>query len=759
MHETFLNPPRQYRMLQIIHGFPKDQGATAQSGYAGDLQEAGFLPPTDLAISRLLDLLAERGYGGVVCNVGFDNYLESEEEWQRFLHGFAECRRRGLRLWIYDERGYPSGKAGTLVLRDHPEFETRGLVCAQTRGAPPLRHALPADERIDGGPLKVLACPVVEGELDLEASVDLTSRVAGGQAEVVWEPAAEVSSVAWAVLSFHVRRMREGTHIVTNVSDDNPYINIMDPDAVRRFIEVTHEAYAQRLGDEALATVEAMFTDEPSLMTFYLREEPGLLPAAPWSPQLFERFEAQKGYSLLPKLPALFEDCGPQTRRVRLDFWHVVSQLVEESFYGQIEEWCLAHGVQASGHALTEERLWWHVGFEGDLYRDLRRMGWPGIDQLSSDPAGLVRAGGIPIEKLVSSVAHMSGAEGCMSETSAYVQRMGQVSITDEHRFGTLNYQYVLGLTQITSYYGLEEMAPEVMREFNDHAARLTFMLTGGVHVAPVAVYYPIHTAWAGFQVTATGAYLPCDGALGREVSEVFEGVSRELLWSQVDYDHLDDQALVEATISEGQLQVAGESFLTVVLPHVVALPLSTYRVLQRFVGSGGSLVSCGPLPGMASTDGTDDAIREISDALAGHVRVEVVERPQQVPEVLSYFVPRDLSLAEPCPDLLYVHRLKDGHHVYFVANCGDQPVTRRVTVALIGEPELWIPRSGERLPLTAESDAAGTRFELSLRPFEGVFVVFAAGAEVIGAQAANQAACCFERTGECGRCQEAEAR
>lgn len=722
MQREFQDPPREFRMLQIIHGFPPGE-----------------------SLEATLDLLVERGYGGVVCNVGFDQYLESEEQWEHFLRGFDACRARGLRVWIYDERGYPSGKAGTLVLREHPELETRGLVMAKTVGEGSVVHHLPVDERIEGAPVAAVAVPYRNGTLDLRASVDLAERVAEGEGSVSFEGEGPL-----AVLSFHVKRMREGTHIVCNYSDDYPYINILDPRATQRFIEVTHEQYAERLGQK-LAQVEAMFTDEPSLMTMYLKAEEGLLPAVPYSDELLEVFTKQKGYDLRSSLPALFEDCGPRTARFRLDYWHVVSGLVEESFYGQLQTWCRGHGLNSSGHALTEEQLFWHVGFEGDLYRDLRRMHEPGIDMLSSNPTALVRSGEIPIPKFVSSVAHMSGAPRCMSETSSHSQRMSGQECTPDQRFGTINFQYVLGVNEITSYYGMDEMDPETMAQFNAHIGRLGYMLTGGTHVSHVGVYYPIHTAWAGFVGSSATAYEPCPASLAA-VNESFAAVSRQLLWNQIDFDYLDDAAIQGARIQGGGLKLRGEVFYAIVLPHAEVIPYATYRKLADFLRAGGCLVFCDVLPSMALESRDDGRVRSLSGELRNHVRVEIVQEPRVTADVLTYFVPHDVTVCGECPDLLYVHRIKNGRHVYFFTNCGDGAIAPRVTMAVRGQPELWHPRTGLIEPATIEDGPAGTTMDLPLAPYEGVLVVFHEGAKSLVGPEGEAESPGFERETEGGR-------
>ena len=82
----------------------------------------------ELAMDALLDDTVKRGYGGVVANVAeFDDYLNNESDWQAFIYFAESCRRRGLRLWIYDEKGYPSGSAGGNTLKENPDFESKAL--------------------------------------------------------------------------------------------------------------------------------------------------------------------------------------------------------------------------------------------------------------------------------------------------------------------------------------------------------------------------------------------------------------------------------------------------------------------------------------------------------------------------------------------------------------------------------------------------------------------------------------------------------
>ncbi len=42
----------------------------------------------------------------VVCNVSFDQCLESDAKWSAFTRAVHEAMETGLAMWLYDERGY-----------------------------------------------------------------------------------------------------------------------------------------------------------------------------------------------------------------------------------------------------------------------------------------------------------------------------------------------------------------------------------------------------------------------------------------------------------------------------------------------------------------------------------------------------------------------------------------------------------------------------------------------------------------------------
>lgn len=723
LEQLFKNPPREYRMLQIIHPFPASLETSPYKLFGQQFQAPlGDGKEGQSASGALADFLDHDGYGGVVANISFDKYLESEDAWKVFLQGVKECKERGLLVWLYDEKGYPSGKAGGLTMRDHPEYECQGVVCAKTEGKIMITHQLPSGERYIGGPLRVVAVPMGDEHLDMSQCKTIPPETYAGKGEVTWQAPDDSD---WVILSFHNRHMYEGTHIVTNLSDRLPYIDIMNREAVGRFIQLTHQAYYDRCGKDLWSHIRAIFTDEPSLMTSYLKEEEGLLPAIPWSQNFTAEFKKRAGYDITPQLPLLFEDCGEETAYARLDFWRVVSQLIEENYYGQIQEWCQAHGIASSGHALLEEGIHYHTVFEGNLFRDLRRQDIPGIDILSSNPEELAHSKQIPVPKFVSSVAHVIGATQCQSETSSHVETTNKRPCSFAQRLATINWMYVQGLNYVTSYYSPAEFSDTERKTFNDHIGRLGAMLTQGQHQAALAVYYPIESMWGASTPTAKIAWHPPVTEREQRVNQIFGEASQALLAAQRDFDYLDGQAILDAEIKDGALTLQGESFHCVVLPGTWVIPAPVLKKLAAFVEAGGALVTVGELPVLADRKEETPEVISLSAKLKESRRVAVCNDIAGMLESAGQLTPADVTLDQPCAELFYCHRQDKSLDIYFLANSGGAAVSRKVTFGCSGQAQKWHPTTGDIQPLTTTTGDGKSTLDLTFEPMEGYFVVF----------------------------------
>ncbi len=514
-------PAAGHRPLQIVHGIPPSRASVEGMQYYHDL-----------------------GLGGIVCNAAFDEYLRSETHWQTLVKGVEACHQLGLIVWLYDEKGYPSGAAGGLVLAHDPRFEA------------------------------------------VELTYDPTAN----------EP-------------FEIRAAYEHTHASNNYHAARRYPNLIDDRATACFIQLTHDAYWQRLEPHFGSTIQATFTDEPSLMAVDLGQipeparsrvpvvdpiDPGVKPLAsvPWSYDLPARYRERYGQDLIPHRRSLFTGETEADRRVRRQFWQLISGLIADRYFGAIQSWCRAHRVAASGHTLHEESILHQVPLEGNALRALMRMEIPGLDMLSSDPQTVVHSGWLTAA-LPSSAAQLSGGRRVMTEISDFSQKMsghGPATLTDMQAAAA--WQAAWGVTDFTLYYRPEDRPPDAYRAYGDYVGRLNAILRTARFDRRVLLYYPIYDLWADYLPVAGPLRLDSQSVPVQQIVHSFLRLGRALQRSQIPFVLVDHDLLAEAEVrADGRLRIGRDEFDSLVLPFGVELPPPVAAMVQRCEQAGGRVV------------------------------------------------------------------------------------------------------------------------------------------------------------------------
>jgi hypothetical protein len=643
----------------------------------------------------------------------------TQAKWKAFRRGVEEAKKDGMAMWLYDERGYPSGTAGGLTLRGHPEWEARGLLIADApAGGGPVSLDVPP-----GRLFRAAALPVSGGEIDLDKAVDLSANVRDGKLR--WDaPAGE-----WRVMAITEDRLYEGTHASLSLADKQPYINMLQPEPTARFLELTHEAYAARLGPDLGRWFIGTFTDEPSLMSMFLRAMP--YRVLPWAPNLAPEFRARRGYALEPLVPALVADAGPRGRRARYDFWLTVSELVSENYFGQIRQWCRRHNVPSGGHLLLEEPLLTHVPLYGDLLRCERLLDAPSLDCLTSLPPEVHWHSA----RLIASAAELEGRPDTMCETSDHAQHYrpkGDTrpprAVSEEEIRGTCNRLIVSGMTTITSYYSFSGLGEDELRRLNQWVGRCCTMLYGGRQAADVAVVYPIESVWPRF-VPSREWTKDCPPA-AHQVEKAYRDTAEELFANRRDFTFIDSRTLAEGNAADGTLTYRGLAWRAVVLPRVDTLPMKAWENLARFWHSGGVVVAVGALPASSESEFPAAAVEKLAREIfadpsgpsvtanaAGGAGIFLPAGTETLlAAALDRVLERDVQAPARSP-LRVTHRRIDGHEVYFIINDSAKPWEGEVRLAAAGPVEKWDPASGAITPASA-----GEGIAVKLAPYGGVF-------------------------------------
>ena len=643
------------RPLQIIPSFEEWAGTT-----------------DDAIRDRVLGLL-KAGLGGLVSNVSLKNYLRDEKAWEVLQRGVRIAHEEGLRVWIYDEEGYPSGAAGGLVLDQAPSAEAQGLI----------RVVDPA----------------------------------GG-------------------IRYEVVTLYEATHATENFYKKRHYINILDPVAVATFLEVTHERYARVL-EPIDRYVEAFFTDEPSLISAYVPKDRDYPQTLPWHPRVPEEFLARKGYDLLPHRESLFVDVGEIDRKIRCDFYDVIADLCAETYFGGLQQWCHRHHVASSGHLLGEETMVWQTDFDGDPFACYRKFDIPGIDMILSDPEKIMAKEYFMVPKVAGSATRLRGGRRLMCEISDFFGMMDKHTATIDQMQCTAGILFSFGVTDLCSYYPLSfAPEPEVKptefstgeyRKYTEFAARLNSIFTTGEVEPRVAVLYPLLSLWGHFTPSPRSMYEPHPNPDVRFLDGAFTDLCRSLLQQQIDYDIVDERSLAGAGI-EGKALVVGERrYHALLLPPADTVRLRTMETIVRFVQGGGAVFAHSLVPGHAAEGPQDDT--RINDMVkkiraAGALGGSAPGSPP-VGYLMKSRIPPACDLAPSSPNILCTLIRREEGLAYFFVNVSSRGYTGTCTFRAPGDAFLFDPSSGDEHPLRREKTSLSqSRVALTLRPFESLFVL-----------------------------------
>ena len=726
---------RRYAPLQIVHG------GAAHAAREGRLD-------------AFLDGWCSLGLSGIVVNHPPGGYLRDPAGWQAMRDVLRAAAARGMRVWLYDEEGYPSGAAGGLVLAMRPELEAVGVSWAW----------LPLDVGEGGGGASQWRAPgMTEALLGAwRFRLDPDGRPAWRDREVlsperVWTDPVDAARDRMRVGIAFSRRLYEGTHAERNFHASRRLVNVLHPDAGSAFVAATHERYAAELGS-LLRDVEAVFTDEPSLLSAFLPpldtqrvdDQPSpcpvQYPALPWAPDLPDAFTSEYGDDLVASLPLLFEDfsdAAEEARRCRSRFHDLCARLYGERYFGPIRAWGRRHGVASCGHLLGEEGLVTHVAFEGDLMAQLRRFDWPGCDVLDTDPREILKGDLCLTARFAASAARLTGGRQVMCEISDFVQRRrdGRGAAPAAMR-GTVFALSSLGVGVYTSYYHTPQGAAdaEEYRRWCEAAARCCRVVREWEPVVDVALLYPIRGVWEVFRPTAEDFR----AAVGRDpryvdarrVSDDFRSLARGLLRRQIPFDIVDEAALLQAELvvrTDGNAALRcgdlGPSYRVVLLPERSVLTRAVQESLLRWVRAGGGVVALGAGPVSAAGEGPlAPALGQAVERVQGGLCDTLCDRLRSYGSA----TPRLRGLAGDTSFVLAVpFRHRDGRGGLMLANTADAPVRVAVESPLCADwlcTDLATGRARALRPSRIRPQQDGAVCEVGVAAYGGLWLSPAAG-------------------------------
>lgn len=600
---TFENPPKSYRVNPMMHGWPAD-------------------------LKLAMEALNDYGYGGAVTNVPFaDGFTSNSKNIEKFGEILDTMDAAGLSYWIYDEMGYPSGQGGGLVLEGHPEFAAKGFYMHRRIAYEPTHARFLLDDESDKIVWAARYPVETPGIHESYVQFDRMTPVPFTETELECDLAAKE-----VLYVFCVKDAYEGTHSTHNVSSFRKNLNIMDKKAVRRFIDLCFEPIVKGIPD-AYSRAVNVFTDEPSLHVAYVREyETWNYALAPWADGLFEAFEKEYGFSILPQLPLLFEG-DMNGYPVRVQFYKLVGKLIAEAWSGQIAEWCEAHGGGFSGHYLLEENISHHVKQYGDYIQVLRAASYPGIDILNCYPEIYTynttkypqmamrknKANGMMVEICPFSLVEEFKKDPLNNMTCVMgLLYLGGVRIT--HSYFQANFSDWRGgaLGKTGGYTNESET-----NWFNEYVGRLGAMLDGLENKCGTFIYYGVEDAQAKTKPLYCGGW----GSGDHVADQATDALCRTVYEAGRDFYYIDSEDLAEAMATlkaDGVPSISGNPVKQIFVPALDVMYAEAVSMLRKLADAGVEVRVMDRMPRYAAETGT--ALEPVLQAVSlGEIRKMVL--------------------------------------------------------------------------------------------------------------------------------------
>ena len=523
-----------------------------------------------------------------------------------------EAKKHDMKVWILDDKHFPTGYAAGLIAEKYPErkkwyiadtvVDVFGSSHPRTINVDRMMKPVIGfwqigapvnyEERANNRLVALTATRFAGQDTFEEETIDLTDAYKDGKAEIC------LPEGQWRVHALYKTRTDGGSE---------EYINMIDRVSAGTQIEGVYEAHYQHYKDEFGKTIAGFFSDEPALGNTNLIAfdtsigRPDL--AYPWSQELEDMLASRYGKAYKKLLPFLFVGAegeknpdgreqkngrGAICAQFRYDYMDCVSRLYEADFSRQIGDWCREHGVEYIGHVVEDNSVHSRLGLgAAHWFRAMEGQDMAGIDVIGGQYYF-----GAPVEerKLMAEgdgeffhyALGKMGASGGHLNPKKKGRTMCELFGAYGWGFGVRDMKHLLDHLLVR---GVNHLVPHAfsMAEYPDpdcpphfyargnnpqfpyfaelmkYANRMCDCLNGGDHIASVAVLYDGELDW-------TGDRMP------------MQKICRVLTENQIEFDivcldMLRNLSAYNGSLVDGRLVINGVTFDALLVPGAEYVP------------------------------------------------------------------------------------------------------------------------------------------------------------------------------------------
>ncbi len=493
--------------------------------------------------------------------------------WEDLEIIFSECEKRGMKVWILDDKHFPSGYANG-VYEDKKDLHQWGITENHMCVSGPVKDgcviadkwfATSEDELVG-----VVAAEEISGGNKCGRLIDLTDNVKDGMVYF------DLPTGIWRI-TFLIKT-RSGIH-----PKFLPICDKLNPDSINYYIKEVYQPHYDRFSRYFGNTFLGFFSDEPGFrnnskrswgkVSFGLEFE-----HHPWHDRVMEKLLEKNGNDTRKMLVGLWFDVEGVSEKIRFDFMDIVTNEYRNNFVNPLADWCHKHGVMYIGHIIEDNNCHASTGNgPGHYFRALDKQDMSGIDvvlgQIVPGLTECCNTGHVSylhmnceffnyyLAKLASSFAHIDerkqgramceifGAYGWAEGTKLMKYLMDHMLVRGINYFVPHAFSPKPNDTDCPPNFFDSGNNPQY-KYFGDamrYLQRMCHILSGGTHISSCAILYDAENIWLA------GNRVP------------LEAVAKKLYDNLIDYDVIPEDTLF---CIDKNNRLNGEKYNILVVPY-----------------------------------------------------------------------------------------------------------------------------------------------------------------------------------------------
>lgn len=644
------------------------------------------------------------------------NEFCEDKWWDDFGFILQEAKRRNMRVWLLDDKRFPTGYANGSVDK-HPELKKKHI-------------RLSFVDVVGPKPCSAVCLPKIDAVNEKLVNIVAYKRNDDG-VSLCGEPACLMDKHKNGLVFFDIPDGFYRVFFVIETRLGNARYNMIDmlnPDSCKLQLEAVYEPHYEHYKEYFGSTFVGFFSDEPcfgneaGFVDSILGKTDMLVPISDeLIDMLSEKMGKDKEY-ILDVLPILWQKHESIMHELRYNYMDCITYLYKRNFSDLLGDWCREHGVMYIGHIIEDNNLHMRLGAgAGHFFRALSGQDMSGCD--------------IVLNQMVPGFndhTHMAPIAAKMANPEFFRYCLAKLASSDSHLdpkkkgramceiFGAFGWaEGVPMMKNLVDHFlvsGINHFVPhafsnrypnpdcpphfyiggknpqfDMFSKLTVYMQRMCHLLYGGKHVNNVAVLYNCEAEW-------------CSGDY-----DLFQKVSKILLQNQIDFDFVPSDYLDDVAFDDGGFQINGETFKTIIVSRSSVLPETLIKKLKKLSDNGVEVVFCEQFP-------TKYADSENKVYCSNFTLVKYSELVNALSEY------RDVKTSNECKYLRYYHVKSESNDIYMFSN---EDINKEIGT------EITLTHSGEYIKYNAWDNSVlygsvnKKVLKLKLQPSESCVIIF----------------------------------